>query len=106
MLRSRKVLTYIVEKLELDQPSISSINSNSAPDSTVNKDNGVGSVAAAESLEKTLSDAGANTDEGGNEQETSNIGQSTITAEERNSSMKPELWLELVCQDQVIFHFE
>ena len=107
MLRARKVLAYIVEKLELDQPSISSINinDNSAAVLTADKNNDVDNNAA-ENLEKTLND-GEKTDE----QETNttiNTGQdTTITKEEKNNNaMKPELWLELICQDQVIFDFK
>jgi len=99
MLRARKILAYVVEKLELDQPPISpmNINGNSVTESTAN------ALATTEYLEKSLN---GNTEEGNNDQEANNTGQSATKAEEeRNNAMKPELWLELICHDQVIFTF-
>lgn len=92
MLRTRKILAYIVEKLELDQPSTSPINnSNSVTES----------AATSEYLEKSLNDSN---EANNNDQEANNTGQiATKAEEERNNAMKPELWLELICQDQVIF---
>lgn len=91
MLRTRKILAYIVEKLELDQPPTSPLNnSNSVTES----------AATSEYLEKSLNDG----TEANNDQEANNTGQiATKAEEERNNAMKPELWLELICQDQVIF---
>jgi hypothetical protein len=92
MLRARKILAYIVEKLELDQPPISPINNgNPVTESTTTN----------EYLEKAINDG---TEANNNDQEANNTGQSVTKAEEeRNNAMKPELWLELICQDQVIF---
>ncbi|CAB4373618.1 unnamed protein product [Rhizophagus irregularis] len=91
MLRTRKILAYIVEKLELDQPSTSPINnSNSVTES----------AATSEYLEKSLNDSN---EANNNDQEANNTGQiATKAEEERNNAMKPELWLELICQDQVL----
>ncbi|GBC09120.1 hypothetical protein RclHR1_08610007 [Rhizophagus clarus] len=87
MLRARKILAYIVEKLELDQPPINDGN----PETE--------STATNEYLEKALNDS---TEANNNDQEADNTGQSATKAEEKNNAMKPELWLELICQDQVL----
>jgi len=116
MLRVRKILTYILEKLKLDQPPIQSnnnptnngtvdINGNSVTEPT--NANGVGSTAAAtECLEKTSN--GKNTEEDNNDQDntTGNNAQNATAGEEMKNAMKPELWLELICQDQVIITFK
>src|SRR2546430_1884393 len=86
MLRARKILAYIVEKLELDHSSIN-VNGNSVTES--NEDNVVSvsaMSAATERIKKVLNI--------GNEQDTNNAGQNATTTtadEERNNAMKPEI---------------
>ncbi|CAG8786793.1 3233_t:CDS:2, partial [Cetraspora pellucida] len=60
MLRARKILSYIVEKLELDQPE---------------PGKNVGEKSLTDTLEKD---------------------------EKTKNSLKPEMWLELVCSDQIL----